>query len=48
MAQKKFNYYKIGKDFKPFLVAEMSGNHNGDLKRAKKLFLKQKKMEQMQ
>ena len=32
-----------GKDFKPFLVAEMSGNHNGDLKGQKKLFLKQKK-----
>lgn len=43
MAQKKFDYYKIGKDFKPFLVAEMSGNHNGDLKRAKKIIFEAKK-----
>ena len=43
MAQKKFNHYKIGKKFKPFLVAEMSGNHNGDLKRAKKIILEAKK-----
>lgn len=25
---------KIGKNHKPFIIAEMSGNHNGDLKRA--------------
>lgn len=43
MVQKKFKHYKIGKKFKPFLVAEMSGNHNGDLKRAKKIILEAKK-----
>lgn len=38
-----FKKFKIGKGFKPFLVAEMSGNHNGSLARAKKIILEAKK-----
>ena len=26
--------HKIGSKYKPFIIAEMSGNHNGSLKRA--------------
>ena len=28
---------KIGNKFKPYIVAEMSGNHNGDIKNALRL-----------
>ena len=31
------NGRKIGKEFNPYIVAEMSGNHNGDIKNAFKL-----------
>ena len=33
----------IGKNKKPFIIAEMSANHNGSLENAKKLSVLQKK-----
>jgi len=33
----KIGNYNIGKSYPPFIIAEMSGNHNGDIKRALEL-----------
>ena len=37
----------VGKNAPNFIVAELSGNHNGEFKRIKKWFTKQKKPAQM-
>lgn len=34
MSNPEFNYYNIGPNYKPFIIAEMSGNHNQSLERA--------------
>ncbi len=33
----KINSRKVGKDFAPYVIAEMSANHNGDIENAKKI-----------
>jgi len=33
----KIGKYNIGTEYQPFIIAEMSGNHNGDIKRALQL-----------
>ena len=38
----------LGKINKPFFIAEISSNHNGDIINAKKLIYMAKKMVQMQ
>ena len=42
------NGRKIGKDYSPFIVAEMSANHNGDINNAYKIIDMAKHVVQMQ
>jgi len=42
------NHRKIGLGHPPYVIAEMSANHNGDINNAFQIIAKAKKWEQMQ
>ncbi len=39
----EINRRKIGKEYPPYIIAEMSANHNGDLERAMRIISMAKK-----
>ena len=44
----KISQHKISRNYPPFIIAELSANHNGSIKRAKESISIAKKMELMQ
>ena len=41
------NNRSIGSDFPPYIVAEISANHDGDIRKAKDLIIAQRNVGQM-